>query len=187
MLNTADRLARSDAVRIVGIGVIVKGLKLTTLFPSQSVTEVLNRVTLNIVLDSLSIKAGEQVFPRCITVGISLTVLFDDVTIVVILHGVDDRAVARFGQKLAECVIGIFGHTLNTIGYFGNSFLGVVLVREGTAARQCDLADELSCGRRYNLVCCIISFLRIKVNKNSAPHKEVRRKTIKINIKKIFI
>ena len=53
--NTVNRLARSDAVCIVGVDIVVKGLKLTSLFPSQSMTEVLNRVAI-IVYVTKSIK-----------------------------------------------------------------------------------------------------------------------------------
>ena len=42
-------LACSYTVCIVGISVTVKGLKLTSLFPDESMTEILRRVTLSIV------------------------------------------------------------------------------------------------------------------------------------------
>ena len=40
MENTIDLLAGSDAVCIVGVGIVIKGLELSAFFPSQSVTEV---------------------------------------------------------------------------------------------------------------------------------------------------
>ena len=44
MLNAIHRLARSDAIRIVGVGIAIKTLKLSALFPSQRVSEVRGRV-----------------------------------------------------------------------------------------------------------------------------------------------
>ena len=54
MLNSANSLACSYSICIIGVSVAVKGLKLTPLFPSQSMTEVLNRLTLvnYIILDN---------------------------------------------------------------------------------------------------------------------------------------
>ena len=49
MLHAVYRLGGPDAVRVVGIGIAVKGLELATLFPSQSVTKVVERVPLYII------------------------------------------------------------------------------------------------------------------------------------------
>ena len=50
MFNSVNGFRGTNTVRIVGISITIKALKLTSLFPSQSVTEVLNRVALSIVL-----------------------------------------------------------------------------------------------------------------------------------------
>ena len=46
MLDTCDRLAGTDTVGVVGVGVAVKLLQLAAFFPSQGVTEVRNEVAL---------------------------------------------------------------------------------------------------------------------------------------------
>ena len=46
MLDTGDRLAGTDTVGVVGVGVAVKLLQLAAFFPSQGVTEVRNEVAL---------------------------------------------------------------------------------------------------------------------------------------------
>ena len=49
MLDSIDRLTCSDTVCIVGIGVAIKGLELTALFPGQRVTEIRGRISLYIL------------------------------------------------------------------------------------------------------------------------------------------
>ena len=49
MLYSRNRFACSDAVRIVGIGIAVKGLELSAFFPSQSVTEIRDRIALRVI------------------------------------------------------------------------------------------------------------------------------------------
>ena len=53
MTDTADGLARADAVGIVGIAVAVERFQLPTLFPCQCVTEVGGRVALRVIGDRL--------------------------------------------------------------------------------------------------------------------------------------
>ena len=66
--NTADSFARSDTVCIIGvindsfIG-LNKLSKLSALLPCEGVTEVVYRVALSIVGDSLTVIGDEQIFP----------------------------------------------------------------------------------------------------------------------------
>ena len=75
MLNPINRLARSDAICIVGVLGIVKGLELSALLPSQRMTEIACRVALCVVGDGLAVAGGQQVFPYAVAVGVSLAVL----------------------------------------------------------------------------------------------------------------
>ena len=63
VLNAVYSLACSYAVGILGICITVKLLELASLFPSQSMTEVLNRVALSIILNRFTLYTGEQVVP----------------------------------------------------------------------------------------------------------------------------
>ena len=164
VLNAANRLARADAVGIVGVGVVIKGLELASLFPGQIMTEVLYRVALSIVLDSLAIKSGEQILLRCISVGVSLAVLLDDVAVVIILHSIDNFAIYRLGKKLTECIVGVdrgvgYRSFVNRVGLNngGNTLLSIVAVREGSAVGENDLADELGSSRGLNLLCVSVT------------------------------
>ena len=53
VLDSIDRLTCSDTVCIVGIGVAIKGLELTALFPGQRVTEIKGRVALTYYIKNL--------------------------------------------------------------------------------------------------------------------------------------
>ena len=46
MLDTCDRLAGTNTVGVVGVGVAVKALQLATLLPGQSMTQISKRITL---------------------------------------------------------------------------------------------------------------------------------------------
>ena len=46
MLDAAHRLARPDTVGVIGIGIAVKAMKLSALFPCQRVPEIGGRVGL---------------------------------------------------------------------------------------------------------------------------------------------
>ena len=143
MENAVNRLARSDAVCIVGIGVAVKGLELSSLFPCQRVSEIRSGVALCIVSYRLAIKGCEQILPSCIAVGVSLAVLFNDIAVVVILHRVDNFTVDCLGKKLTKCVISIFGYTVDTVCYLGDSLFRIILIRKSSSVRKNDLADKL--------------------------------------------
>jgi hypothetical protein len=70
VLNTVDRLARSDAVCVVSIGIAVKRLELATLFPSESMTQIRNGITLCVVGDGLITNCGRLILPDTVAVGI---------------------------------------------------------------------------------------------------------------------
>ena len=53
MLDTCDRLADSDAVGSVGVGVAVKGLKLAALLPGQCMTQIGGGIALGVIDDGL--------------------------------------------------------------------------------------------------------------------------------------
>ena len=158
MANTVYLFACSDAVCIVGVFDVIELFKLASLFPRQSVTKVLNRVALSVVFNGLAIEAGEKILPSCITIGVRLTVLLGDVTVVIILHRVDNFTVYRLGKKLTKRIVGVergisYGSTVNRVGLNngGNSLLGIVAVGEGSTIRENDLADKLSGSRGLNL------------------------------------
>ena len=48
MLDTCDRLAGTDTVGVVGVGVAVKALQLTTLLPGQLMAQIGGRIALPI-------------------------------------------------------------------------------------------------------------------------------------------
>ena len=123
-------LARSDTIGIVGIGITVKRLQLSALFPCQRMTEILDGVALLVVGNGLAVKSGKQVFPNCIAVGVRLASLFDNVSIIIIHHCVDNYSIFCFSQKLSECIVGVCGCAINAVGYFGNSFFCVILIRQ---------------------------------------------------------
>ena len=84
MSDAADSLTCSDAVCVVGISITVKGLKLTSLFPCERMTEVRRGVALCIIGDGVVTYCGELILPCCITVGICDTVLCQDITVVIV-------------------------------------------------------------------------------------------------------
>ena len=81
MLNAVYSLARSDAVGVVGIYVVVKGLELSALLPRQRMTEVGSRVALRVVAYRLLAVACQQVFPNAVAVGICDAVLSEYVAV----------------------------------------------------------------------------------------------------------
>ena len=66
-------LTGTNTICIVGVGITIKRLKLTSLFPSQRVTEVRGGVTLSIISDGLTVITGEKVLPLCITVEVTIS------------------------------------------------------------------------------------------------------------------
>jgi hypothetical protein len=54
MLDPTNCLAGTDTVGVVGVGVTVKGLQLSTLFPSQSVTQASKRIALLVAVYNYS-------------------------------------------------------------------------------------------------------------------------------------
>ena len=54
MLDTCDRLAGTDAVGIVGVGVTVKALQLAALLPGQGMTQIGGRITLLVTVYTYS-------------------------------------------------------------------------------------------------------------------------------------
>jgi hypothetical protein len=73
VLDTVYNFRGTNTICVVSIGISVEALELSTFLPSQSVTEIVEGVTLNIIFDRLAIKAGEQILPSCISVGVSLS------------------------------------------------------------------------------------------------------------------
>ena len=67
MLDSTNCLTGTDAVGVVGIGVAVEGLQLSTLFPSQSMTEIGSRVALGVI--------GNGLLARIITVYLNFALL----------------------------------------------------------------------------------------------------------------
>ena len=84
MLYAVYSLARSDAVSVVGIYVVVKGLELSALLPRQRMTEVGRRVALRVVAYRLLAVSCKQVFPNAVAVGVRDAVLSEYVAVGVI-------------------------------------------------------------------------------------------------------
>ena len=155
VLYTVYSLARSDTVCIVGVSVVVKRLKLSALFPSQSVTEIRGRVTLCIVGDRLTVVRGKEILPSIVAIYITdlgcfynLTgfinyTLGSDVTVVVILE-LGGLAILSLSFKLTEGIVGIRYSAVNGIGNFNNSFFIIVLIRNGTTIGKSNMAYKLS-------------------------------------------
>ena len=66
MLDTAHRLARADAVCVIGVGVAIKGCKLSALFPSQGMTEIARRVALRYLYYNKANAKSQQKPPRAV-------------------------------------------------------------------------------------------------------------------------
>ena len=157
VLHTANRLTRADAIRIVGIGVAVKGLQLSALFPGQRMTEIGGRVPLCIVGNGLTVVASEKVVP-CFVITVLLAVFVYDVTVVIILHRADNFAIYRFGDKLTKRIVGVKRSIGNwriiyCVGLHNgsNTLLGIITVRKGRAVRENDLADKLRGSSGFHL------------------------------------
>ena len=75
MLNAVYSLARSDAVSVIGIYVVVKGLELSALLPRQRMTQVGSRFALRVVAYRLLAVSCKQVFPCAVAVGVRYPVL----------------------------------------------------------------------------------------------------------------
>jgi len=92
-------------------------------------------------------------------IEVCLTVLRDNITVGVISHTVYNMTVKTLCEKLSESIVGVLGNigdrlvisSLIRLGYRGDSFLGIILIREHSTIGEKDLAHELSCGRRLNL------------------------------------
>ena len=84
MSDAADGFRGTDTISIVGVSIRVKGLKLTSLFPCERMTEVRRGVALCIVGDGVVTYCGELILPCCITVCVSLAVLRQDITVVIV-------------------------------------------------------------------------------------------------------
>ena len=88
MSDAADSFRGTDTVSIVGVADccsvgLCKGLKLTSLLPSERMTEIRRGVALCIIGDGVVTYCGKLILPCCITVGICNTVLRQDITVVV--------------------------------------------------------------------------------------------------------
>ena len=147
MLHTVDGLGGTDTVGVVGVGIAVEGLELATLFPCQGMTQITGGVTLCVIGDGFVADGGQLVFPDLVAVGIHLAVLDQDVTVVIVGHPVDHGAVVGFGQQLAQRIVGILGGAevslAIALGDLGDPLLGIVLIGQGPAIRQQDLADQI--------------------------------------------
>ena len=72
-------------------------------------------------------------------------------------------------EKLSQSIISILGSTVCTVYNLGNTLLCIILILNGSSVRKKYSAYKLSCGRGINFYVAIISFLYLKVKKNSAP------------------
>ena len=162
MENTVDLLAGSDAVCVVGVLDIVKLLKLASLFPSQRMTEIIGRVALRIIGYRLTVIRGKEILPSIVAVYVADLGCFCNLAIfvnnalsrnvtVVVIRKLGSYAILGFGFKLTKCIVGVdrcvgYGSFVNRVGLDnrGNTLLGIVAVRECSAARENDLADKLS-------------------------------------------
>ena len=89
MCNAVDCFTCTNTTCVVCIRMIAEFLKLSALFPSQGMTEIGGGVTVGVVSDcriGTGANLCEQVFPNSVTVLINNTVLFGNITIVVIMN-----------------------------------------------------------------------------------------------------
>ena len=68
MFDSANCLAGSDAICVVGIGIIVKGLKLSAFFPRQRVSKVAYGISLRVICNNLVSNFRQQVFPNIVSI-----------------------------------------------------------------------------------------------------------------------
>ena len=68
MFDSANCLAGSDAIRVVGIGIIVKGLKLSAFLPRQRVSKVACGISLRVICNNLVSNFRQQVFPNIVSI-----------------------------------------------------------------------------------------------------------------------
>ncbi len=92
VLHATYSFTGSDAVGIIGVCVFAEGLQLPALFPNQGVSQIFGGVALGVVGDGLAIVTGQQVGPCGVVVAILLTVLGEDITVVIVGHGVDNHS-----------------------------------------------------------------------------------------------
>ncbi len=92
VLHATYSFTGSDAVGIIGVCVFAEGLHLPALFPNQGVSQIFGGVALGVVGDGLAIVTGQQVGPCGIVVAILLAVLGEDVTVVIVGHGIDNHS-----------------------------------------------------------------------------------------------
>ena len=78
-----------------------------------------------------------------------VAVLAYDVAVVVIHHRIDGHVVYGFGQQLPHGVVGVLGYPVYTIGYLGDAFFRIVLIRKGSSAGKHDLAYQLRGGAGF--------------------------------------
>ena len=126
---------------------IAEFLKLSALFPGEGMTEIGGGVTVGVVSDcriGTGANLREQVFPNRVTVLINNTVLFGNITVVVIGHVVDHGAVYGFRFQLSEGVIFIFRNPIEAVNYFCNPFFPIILVFNGSAVGKLHFADQRS-------------------------------------------
>ena len=124
------------------------------------------RVALCVIGDGHTAVRRQKILPRAI-ITIGNTVLGQDVAVVIIGHGIDHRAADRFGKKLTESIVGVLGNigdrlvisSLIRLGYGGDSFLGIILIRNSSVIKD------------------IISFSSKHVNKNFAPQMKLNIST----------
>ena len=141
--HAAYRLACADAVCVVGILDIVKGLELSALFPRQRMTEIIRRIPLCVIGDAQSVVTGQQILPHSVAVGVSDAVLALDISVVVIRHRINNRVIDGLGEQLPQRVVGVFRNAFKGVCDLCDALFGVVLIPERSAARQYDLTCQL--------------------------------------------
>lgn len=101
---------------------------MTSLFPYQSMTEIVQGVALCVIGNRGTVVGGEFILPNGVSVGVGLTVFGEDIAVVIICKE-GFNTVFAFAEKLSKVIIGIFNSSLNGVNdlcYAAFIVIGVV-------------------------------------------------------------
>ena len=126
-----------------------------------------------------------QITSVCLYLSIMLDILSYNVTVVIILE-LGGLAILSLSFKLTEGIVGIRYSAVNGIGNLNNSFLVIVLIRDGTTVGKSNLANELcSCSRLDQMLLFVLignrtgHIAELTGNKSSADLELVEHLTSK--------
>ena len=120
----------------------------------------------NSTLESFRSSVEKNFFTQAIEGFVGDAVLGADITVVIVGHGVDNRAVHSLGEQLTQRVIGIRGSADDLVFSVrvglhngGDPLLCIVCIGDGIAAGEGDLADQIGSGRGLQLSVFLVLFI----------------------------